>query len=344
METLTDTRPPHTHISRPRPRRLVWLAVGVAGIAALFAVRAATAASALSLPNVLQDILTLAISVIVESLPFVVLGIVLSIAVQVWVPERWIDLLLPRSGPGRRLLISLMGVLLPVCECGNVPLARGLMVRGFTVSDSMTFLLAAPILNPITIITTYQAFGWDGCVLLGRIAGGLLIANIVGWLFSRHPDQSQLLTSRFAAECRVKPDHDHEHSRTGESLSLFAREAGVMMPALFIGSLVAGGIQSLVPRQVLVSLGSDPVWSILALMALAFVVSVCSNVDAFFILPFASTFLPGSIVAFLVFGPVIDIKMLALMRTTFTVRTLALLTALVALLSLLVGLVVNLVA
>jgi uncharacterized membrane protein YraQ (UPF0718 family) len=318
--------------------------VGIGGIAALFAIRAITAESAISLPNVAQDILTLAISVIVESLPFVILGIVLSIAVQVWVPERWIDRFLPRSGPGRRLLISLMGVLLPVCECGNVPLARGLMVRGFTVSDSMTFLLAAPILNPITIITTYQAFGWDGYVLVGRIAGGLLIANLVGWLFSRHPDQNRLLTTRFAAECRVKPDHEHEHTRIGDSLSLFAREAGVMMPALFIGSLVAGGIQSLVPRQVLVSLGSDPIWSILALMALAFVVSVCSNVDAFFILPFASTFLPGSIVAFLVFGPVIDIKMLALMRTTFTGRTLGLLTALVALLSLLVGLVVNLVA
>lgn len=344
MQTLDDTRAPHTHISRPRPRRLVWLVVGAGGIAALFAVRAATAASQISLPNVVQDILTLAISVIVESLPFVILGIVLSIAVQVWVPERWIDRVLPRSGPGRRLMISLLGVLLPVCECGNVPLARGLMVRGLTVADSMTFLLAAPILNPITIITTYQAFGWDNGILVGRIAGGLLIANLVGWLFSRHPQQDRLLTSRFAAECRVEPEHGHQHTRTEQSLNLFAREAGVMMPALFIGSLVAGGIQSLVPRQVLVSLGSDPLWSILALMALAFVVSVCSNVDAFFILPFASTFLPGSIVAFLVFGPVIDIKMLALMRTTFAVRTLVILTALVALLSLLVGLVVNLVA
>jgi uncharacterized protein len=344
VQTLDEPRAAHRHSPRPRPRRLAWLAAGTGGIAALFALRAATASAPLSLPNVAQDIITLAISVIVESLPFVILGIVLSIAVQVWVPEHWIDRLLPRSGVGRRLVISLLGVLLPVCECGNVPLARGLMVRGLTVADSMTFLLAAPILNPITIITTYQAFGWDNYVLVGRVAGGLLIANLVGWLFSRHPQQDRLLTSRFAAECRVEPGHDHEHSRTAQSLNLFAREAGVMMPALFIGSLVAGGIQSLVPRQVLVSLGSDPVWSILALMALAFVVSVCSNVDAFFVLPFASTFLPGSIVAFLVFGPVIDIKMLALMRTTFAVRTLVVLTALVALLSMLVGLVVNLVA
>jgi uncharacterized membrane protein YraQ (UPF0718 family) len=92
---------------------------------------------------------------------------------------------------------------------------------------------------------------------------------------------------------------------------------------------------------VLVELGSNPVWSIVAMMVLAFVISICSNVDAFFVLPFASTFLPGSIVAFLVFGPMIDIKMLALMRTTFTTRVLIQVTVLVALMSALIGLVVN---
>jgi len=344
VESTERTLTPHTHNARPRPRRLLWLAIGVVGIAGLFVLRAVTAASTIPLPDVLQDLLTLSISVIIESLPFVVLGIVLSIVVQVWLPQSWLDRFLPRTGPVRRLLISFLGVFLPVCECGNVPLARGLMVRGFSVADSMTFLLAAPILNPITIITTYQAFGWDGFVLIGRIAGGLIIANLVGWLFSRHAAPQTLLTPRFAAECAVPQADDHGHSRVGESLSLFAREAGVIMPALFIGSLVAGGIQALVPRQVLVTLGSDPVFSILALMALAFVISVCSNVDAFFILPFASTFLPGSIVAFLVFGPVIDIKMLALMRTTYRARTLVLLTVLVALISLFIGLVVNLLA
>lgn len=333
-----------THSHPVRRRRLLWLAAGVVGIAALFAVRVVTAGADIPLPNQLQDLLTLSISVIVESLPFVVLGIALSILVQVWLPEAWLIRYLPRNPALRRLAISALGVFFPVCECGNVPLARGLMVRGFSVSDSMTFLLAAPIINPITIITTYQAFGWGDGILVGRIAGGLLIANLVGWLFSRHPEPMSLLTTRFAAECRLPDDHAHGASRREQSLQLFAREAGVIMPALFIGSLVAGAIQVLVPRQILVTLGSDPVWSILALMALAFVVSVCSNVDAFFILPFASTFLPGSIVAFLVFGPVIDVKMLSLMRTTYRGPTLAMLTLVVALLSLLVALAVNVLA
>jgi uncharacterized membrane protein YraQ (UPF0718 family) len=321
------------------------LSIGVAGIVAVFTIRALVPMlGPWSLPNQFQDLLTLSISVIVESLPFVILGIVLSIAVQVWIPDRWIMRVLPSNPFLRRGVISFLGIFLPVCECGNVPLARGLMVKGFTVSESMTFLLAAPIVNPITILTTGQAFGFGSWVFFARLVGGFVIANIIGWLFSRHPNQDSLLTDRFAAECRVPDAHEHEQSRWQKSLGLFAREAGVIMPALFIGSLIAGLVQVGVPRGVLLNLGSNPVWSIIAMMVLAFVISVCSNVDAFFILPFATTFMPGSIAVFLVFGPIIDIKMLTLMRTTFTPKVLLQLTVVVGLLSALIGLVVNYVA
>jgi uncharacterized membrane protein YraQ (UPF0718 family) len=319
--------------------------VGVAGIVALFVVRGISSTwGGLALPNEAQDFLTLSISVIIESLPFVILGIVLSIAVQVWVPDTLFVRLLPKNRVLRRVAISLLGVLLPVCECGIVPLARGLIVKGLTVAESMTFLLAAPIVNPITIITTAQAFGWTNGILIARVAGGFLIANLIGWLFSRHANQPGLLTPRFAAECALPPSHEHGETRWGQSVELFVHEAGTILPALFLGAVAAGLVQVVVPRQVLVTLGSNPLWSILAMMVLAFIISVCSNVDAFFILPFATTFLPGSIVSFLVFGPLIDIKMLALMRTTFRVRVLVQLTIVVALASALVGLVVNFVS
>ncbi len=318
------------------------LVVGLGGIAAVFVVRALTPVlGPWSLPNRVQDLLTLSISVIIESLPFVILGIVLSILVQVWVPDRWIMRILPRNAFLRRAMISFLGIFLPVCECGNVPLARGLIVKGFTVSESMTFLLAAPIVNPITILTTGQAFGFDSWIFAARLVGGFVIANVIGWLFSKHPDQDSLLTDRFAAECRLPDPHEHDQTRWQKSVELFTRESGVIMPALFIGSLIAGLVQVAVPRSLLLSLGSNPLWSILAMMALAFVISVCSNVDSFFILPFASTFMPGSIAVFLVFGPIIDIKMLALMRTTFRAKVLVQLTVIVGLLSALIGLVVN---
>ena len=123
---------------------------------------------------------------------------------------------------------------------------------------------------------------------------------------------------------------------------MFRSETSAMLPALFVGSAVAGIIQVGISRDLLITLGQNPVLSVFALMALAFVIAICSNVDAFFILAFGSTFMPGAIVAFLVFGPIIDVKMLALMRTTYSARALALLTLVVALGAATIGLAINL--
>jgi hypothetical protein len=260
--------------------------------------------------------------------------------VQVWLPDNFIIRHLPKQPFARRACISLLGVFLPVCECGNVPLARGLIVQGFTVPESLTFLLAAPILNPITIITTHQAFGGDNTILVARLVGGFLIANTIGWLYSKHRNPESLLTPSFAASC--KPSEKHEHTKkVDKSLGIFTRETSNMLPALFVGAAIAGLVQVLVPRDVLLTLGSNPVWSILAMMLLAFIISICSNVDAFFALAFSSTFTAGSIVSFLVFGPVIDIKMLSLMRTTYKAKVLLQITVIVALMSAALGLVVN---
>lgn len=327
--------------SSPRPRAAVGLSLGIALVLLFVAIRVLAPESVGDvLSNSVQDFFTLSISVVIESLPFVFLGILLSIVVQVWLPEGFLLRHLPRNAVARRMTISLLGVLLPVCECGNVPLARGLILRGLTVGESMTFLLAAPILNPVTIITTYQAFGWSDGILVSRILGGFVIANLIGWIYARHPNPMGLLTPRFQASCA----HAHDEVRTTRarrSVDMFASETSAMLPALFVGSAVAGLIQVAVSRDLLVTLGQNPVLSVFALMALAFVIAICSNVDAFFILAFGSTFMPGAIVAFLVFGPMIDIKMLALMRTTFTGRTLAQLTLIVGLASAALGLAVN---
>lgn len=293
------------------------------------------------LPDAGRDFVTLSASVFIESLPFVFLGIGISILVQVWIPDRVWQRYLPRNPALRRIALSVLGVFFPVCECGNVPLARGLMMRGLGVGDALTFLLAAPILNPVTIITTYQAFGWEDGILIARIAGAFVIANLLGWLFSRHPDPTSLLTPEFEARCHTTPGVTQ--TRTIRSARLFAEETTTMLPALVAGSVIAGAIQVGVPRSLLVELGSNPVLSVLVLMLLAFVVSVCSNVDAFFILSFSATFMPGGIVAFLIFGAMIDIKMLALLRTTFTTRALALITLLVGLCVLVIGMGLNLV-
>lgn len=333
-------------------RRTVGFGVGVAAVLLLLSVRLfAPAETGEALSDGVRDGITLAISVVIESLPFVFLGIVLSIAVQLFLPADFLMRRLPRTPWLRRAVVSLFGVLLPVCECGNVPLARGLMLRGLSVGESMTFLLAAPILNPVTIVVTYQAFGWEDGILAWRIIGGFLVANLIGWIFSRHPDPMRLLTPGFQATCAHAADEQAAHggghgraaapAKARQAVRMFADETSAMLPALMVGSAIAGAIQIAVSRDVLVAVGQDAVWSVVALMLLAFVISICSNVDAFFALAFGSTFLPGAIIAFLVFGPMIDIKMLALMRTTFTARTLVQVTAVAALASAAIGLGVN---
>ena len=286
----------------------------------------------------LQDFLTFLISIVVEALPFVVLGIIISVAVQVWLPEGWLLRRLPKRRWVRQVTISLLGVFVPVCECGNVPLARGLLVQGLSVSESLVFLLAAPVLNPVTIITTQQAFANDPVVLAGRMAGGFVIANVVGWVFMRRR-RDELLQPDFIKTCQISR-HIHER-RWVRSLELFRHEASHMLPALLFGAAAAALVQVAVPREILLTLGSNPAWSIVAMLALAFVISICSNVDAFFALAFKDTFTAGSLVSFLTFGPMIDIKLLSLMRTTYQPKVLMQVSLLVLLVSAAIGLGVN---
>lgn len=334
-DTRTATAAPRSELTRT----LVSLGAGAAVVAALIALALLTPGP--SLPTRAQDGLTLAISVLIESLPFVVLGVILSIVVQVWLPPGVIERWMPRRAWARRAVLSLLGMLIPVCECGNVPFARGLMMRGFSVPETMTFLIAAPIVNPIVIITTHQAFGFDDGILIARLLGGYAIANLIGWLYSRHPDPDALITERFRDACAVAEQTDA--GKAARTITQLIVELRAVMPALVIGSALAGGVQVLVPRETLLAIGSNPALSIIAMIALAMVVSICSNVDAFFALSFASTFTPGSIVAFLLVGPLVDVKMLALLRTTFRTRTLAGIVVIVLLAAVAIGGVVNLV-
>lgn len=328
---------------RRRSRVVPALCLGAAVVAGLFLIDAfAPALFAVDLPTRAQDGLTLALSVLIEALPFVALGVILSIAIQVWLPAGVVERVLPRAGWARRAVLSLLGMAIPVCECGNVPFARGLMMRGIGPADTLAFLVAAPIVNPIVILTTHQAFGWSDGILVARLLGGYAIANLIAWLYSRHPDPQRLLTERFAQTCEVVVGE--RGSRARRSTAQFVVELRAVMPALVIGSGIAGAVQVLVPRDALVAIGSNPVLSIVAMVLLAITVAICSNVDAFFALSFASTFSPGSLVAFLLVGPLVDVKMLALLRTTFTWCVLAGLVVVVVLAAFAIGIGVNLVA
>jgi len=295
----------------------------------------------ITLPNKLQDFFTLSLSIFVEAFPFIVLGSALAAAVRVLVPTKLFLSILPKNSFARRAILSVLGFLFPVCECGNVPISRALMLQGFKPSDAITFLLAAPVLNPITIWSTWVAFGGDKTIVFARVIATLIIANFIGYVISLRRNQNAFLTNEFQEACKMEPKDKKQTKKTSRWADTFVHEGYDMARLLAFGAIIAGLVQTVIPREVLTSIGGNVILAILAMMALAFIISICANVDAFFALSFAGTFTTGSIVSFLVFGPMIDIKMLAMLKTTFRSNLLIIITSLSFLLSFLTGLVVT---
>jgi uncharacterized protein len=299
----------------------------------------------INLPDRLQDTITLMLGIVYEALPFVIFGVLLSVLIGRYVGDRVVHRILPNKGWLRRPVLSLVGLFLPVCECGNIPLARGLIQKGLKPGEVLTFLFAAPIINPITIYTTSQAFSSEPEIVVIRVIAAFIIANFVGSLFSKS-NKKEMLTDNFNTACEL-----HAHSLVKQSNNYkkeitiiaknFSEELLALIPALVGGSLVAGLIQTMIPRTLLLSVSSEPVLAILAMLLLAFIVSICANVDAFFALSLSGIFPTSAIVAFLVFGPMIDIKILSMLRTTFRNWVLITVSGVIFLLSLLTGLVVQ---
>jgi len=287
-----------------------------------------------------QDFITLFLGLIVEATPFVVLGVLVSVVVGLINTQKIINWLTPKHPILSHLMVSLLGIFMPVCECGNVPVVRRFLLSGMKVSHSVTFLLASPIVNPITFLATWEAFSFDRSVAVIRVLAALFISVFVGLLFSRKKDQSQYLTAKFYEEVC---DHDHDkQNKLDKGLSIFRTEFIVVMRMMAFGSLIAAATQTFIPRDIILSIGTNPLLSVIAMLILAFVISICANIDAFFALSYANTFSSGSILTFLVFGPMIDIKLLSMLKTTFTTKFLIQLTVLVSLLSIILGLSVNL--
>jgi hypothetical protein len=337
--------------------------------------------------NQLNSAFTLFLSLLVEALPFLLLGVLFSGCLQVFVDERKLVRLMPKNPFLGALVGSCIGFLFPVCECGNVPVARRLLMQGVPSAVAIGFLLAAPTINPIVFWATWTAFRDQPEIVFMRVGFSLAIATIIGWVFSAQADLRPLLQPSIARAIPFKRQGrgKAEASDTspllqsgtyflGQSNQPIQPEAMAMQAAialespvgkplpdklaillentiqemrelggvLVLGSAIAAIVQVFVPREAILSLGQSPVTSILAMMLLAAVVSICSTVDAFFALSFASTFTTGSLLAFLVFGPMIDLKGIGLMLSIFKPRAVFYLFALAAQLTFLATLFVNL--
>ena len=303
---------------------------------------------------------------LIEAIPFLLLGVTIAGLARWLVPQSaWVKRL-PRNPLLAPIVGALLGFALPACECGNVPVARRLLASGAPLGTGFGFLFAAPVLNPIVLASTWAAFPDKTWLLWARPAGAFCIALALSALLGLIPE-SRLLQSALLEERRlsqplsslgllerrtglvgagpVRPETQAESTTLvpQELLHHSTREFLSLLTLLVIGSALAAVVQTWLPRSWLLALGSAPTLSILALMLLALVVSVCSSVDAFLALGFAAQVTPGALLAFLLLGPVVDLKLAGLFTVLLTPRAIAMTALSASLMVLLIGQWVNLV-
>lgn len=346
---LDTPTPPHKSWLRRSLRWLLTLALALLALAMVFADVLIGGGGRVFVLQRLQTFVTIFLGIFIEAVPFLLAGSIVSGFIAVFVDQNMLDRYLPKRALPAALSGAFLGMVFPVCECGVVPVTRRLYEKGLPMSIGAAFLLAAPVVNPVVMVSTYAAFGW-GPVLFGRIGFSILVATVVGVIFHFARSQDMLLPEVNAAHvdacCAVPYAVDTPKppvgARVHQSLIAAGDDFLDMARYLIAGSMLAAAMQTMVPQSALLSIGQGPVVSVIAMQVLAFVLSVCSTVDAFVALAFAGTFTTGSIIAFLTFGPMVDIKSSLMFLGVFKRRVVVYLILLPFLLTMLIGIAWNL--
>ena len=284
------------------------------------------------------------------------LGALLSSALYAFVPDRLLIKIFPKKYGIGFLTALFAGALFPVCECAAVPLMRSLIKKGVAMPIAVTFMLASPIVNPISIVSTLYAFPQQPSVAFYRLGFGLLIACAIGLLLLLYPEEKylkedfdrepaaqshslgdaaaafRLATGRSAQNSRSEPQSDNFDGITAESKvhRLQAKVYALLMhtcseffttgPFLILGAFITALIRAAVPQELFSITSGSAAGSLLVMMLFAFVFSACSTSDAFIARSFLNRFPSGSILGFLVYGPMMDIKNLFMLLSLFKKR------------------------
>ena len=297
--------------------------------------------------------------IVLQAVPFMLLGALLSSALYAFVPDRLLIRIFPKKYGLGFLTALFAGVLFPVCECAAVPLMRSLMKKGVAMPIAVTFMLASPIVNPISIVSTLYAFPQQPSVAVYRLCFGLLIAFGIGLLLLFYPEEKYLKEEMadFAAEPaaqpkplagadttfrlatgRTAPQNVYSEPQSGffndaaggrvrwvqaklyTLLMHTCSEFFTAGPFLILGAFITALIRAAVPQEFFSITGGSAAGSLLVMMLFAFVFSACSTSDAFIARSFLNRFPLGSILGFLVYGPMMDIKNLFMLFSLFKKR------------------------
>jgi uncharacterized membrane protein YraQ (UPF0718 family) len=263
------------------------------------------------------------LSVVLEGVPFILMGVVLSGLIDVFLPPRVLARILPRNAAAGILMGGALGAVLPMCECGIVVVIRRLLQKGLPLSNAIAYMLAAPVVNPIVAVSTYAAFRGQGPMemMLCRIGLSFVVAVIMASIvyFLR---RSTVLREDLVAS-PVDTDDHHDHRSAGEKSAAAVRAATkdfLDVTVFFVlGAAVATLFNTSVNQQVIMPLAEDRMLAVGSMMALASLLSLCSTSDAFVAATFTA-FPSAAKLAFLVFGPVVDLKLIFIYGLVFRKR------------------------
>jgi uncharacterized membrane protein YraQ (UPF0718 family) len=285
------------------------------------------------------------VSIILEALPFVMLGSLLGGLFEVFVPREWVVRLIPQRKFLAILVAASLGLLLPVCECAVIPFTRRLVRKGVPFSTAVAYLLAGPIVNLLVGSATLMAYAWNWHILAARMIVGYVVAVCVALVIDRlFPGTSALLDPAMnkipaADPCGCGHDHEqehaHEHEHDGHDHDhhhdhvhaahkplIWGRLAEAINHAgddflqvgqfLVLGAFIASICQTIIPRHAFITMAHAPALAIMLMMGLAVVLNLCSGADAFVAASFRSVLPLSAQMGFMVLGPMLDLKLSAM--------------------------------
>ena len=277
------------------------------------------------------------LSVLLEGIPFLLLGSLISGLVDVFVSPARMQRLMPANPAAAIGVSGLLGLIFPMCECGSVIVIRRFLRKGLPLSSAVAYMLAAPIVSPLVAISTFAAFKGQNPLLMTslRLSLGYLIAIGVAFIVHRLP-AALILRSESAAQRKraglsiaAEPAAAEDFSTLAAAASLPKKllltvqsaTADFLDVAFFfiIGTAFASVFNTAVNQEIILPLASDPLLAIVSFMGLAAILALCSTTDAFIAASFTA-FPFAAKLAFLLFGPVFDLKLFWLYGLLFKRR------------------------
>ena len=274
------------------------------------------------------------VSIFLEALPFMLLGSLIGGFIEIFVSRDTLTRLLPDANWQSILLAAGVGIIFPVCECAIIPVVRRLFQKGLPLGAGIAFLLGGPIVNPLVIVSTSVAYGYDWSIACERMVFGYLIAVTIGFLTELFFSKQSALAAG-AAEIHDECICDNNHPRPAgffrKIVSAFHHAAEDFLDIgryLVFGAFVAGLLQTVIARSDMTAVTGFSIVSILIMMVLAVVLSLCSEADAFVAASFQMTIVPLTAqMAFMVIGPMLDIKLILMYFRIFRRRFIFVLSA-----------------